>query len=63
MFTELIEGVTLHKYYSKCSPFMTELDARHIFKQVCDAVNYLHMKNVVHRDIKSEVSGSLCRDA
>ncbi|KAG0296198.1 hypothetical protein BGZ96_009993 [Linnemannia gamsii] len=33
MFTELIEGVTLHKYYSKCHPFMTELDARHIFKQ------------------------------
>ncbi|KAF8947448.1 Checkpoint kinase 2, partial [Haplosporangium gracile] len=54
MFTELIEGVTLHKFYLQHDDLLTECDARHIFKQTCDAVNYLHMRNIVHRDIKSE---------
>ncbi|KAG0078984.1 hypothetical protein BGZ90_003831 [Linnemannia elongata] len=54
IFTELIEGVTLHTYYAQQREVMTESDARYIFRQICDAVNYLHMRNIVHRDIKSE---------
>ncbi|KAF9551465.1 hypothetical protein EC957_008134 [Mortierella hygrophila] len=54
IFTELIEGVTLHTYYAQQREVITESEARYIFRQICDAVNYLHMRKVVHRDIKSE---------
>ncbi|KAF9094666.1 hypothetical protein BGX23_001779 [Mortierella sp. AD031] len=54
IFTEFVEGVTLHRYYRDNNNLMTERECRHIFKQTCDAVNYLHVRNVVHRDIKSE---------
>lgn len=33
----------------------TEDDARVIFLQVLDAVNYLHMNGIVHRDLKVSV--------
>ncbi|KAF9906258.1 DNA polymerase zeta [Linnemannia zychae] len=63
IFTELIDGETLHTYYQKREPpklpigeipGLSEEEARNIFRQTCDAVCYLHSLNVVHRDIKSE---------
>ncbi|KAF9158380.1 Checkpoint kinase 2, partial [Mortierella sp. AD010] len=53
IFTEFVDGITLHEYYRNCHYF-SELDARHIFQQVCEAIQYLHGNNIVHRDIKSE---------
>jgi len=32
----------------------TERQARRLFQQLCDAVKYLHEKNMVHRDLKPE---------
>ncbi|KAF9929506.1 Meiosis-specific serine/threonine-protein kinase mek1 [Mortierella alpina] len=54
IFTEYIEGVTLYGHYRDVNNYMSEVDTRHIFAQVCRAVEYLHKNNIVHRDIKSE---------
>ena len=31
---------------------LSELEARRVFKQLHDAVKYMHAKNIVHRDLK-----------
>jgi serine/threonine-protein kinase Chk2 len=31
---------------------LSEYEARRVFKQLHDAVRYMHTKNVVHRDLK-----------
>lgn len=31
---------------------LSEFEARRVFKQLHDAVRYMHTKNVVHRDLK-----------
>lgn len=33
---------------------MDEVEARRIFYQIVEAVNYCHTHNVVHRDLKAE---------
>ncbi|KAJ3263494.1 hypothetical protein HK104_006641 [Borealophlyctis nickersoniae] len=38
----------------EANPFMPEEKVRFIFKQIAEAVGYLHSNNVVHRDIKDE---------
>ena len=38
--------------YIKEKHHLTEDDAIRIFKQIHDAVRYIHSRNVVHRDIK-----------
>ena len=33
---------------------MPEKEARKMFRQIVDAVDYCHCKNIVHRDLKAE---------
>ena len=41
----------------EANPFMAEDKVQYIFKQIAQAVGYLHQNNVVHRDIKDENVG------
>lgn len=38
--------------YLESVNLLSELEARRIFKQIHEAVKYIHSKNVVHRDLK-----------
>src|SRR5690348_9552665 len=40
--------------FIKGSNYFPEPVIRHIFRQVCDAVHYMHTNGYVHRDIKDE---------
>ena len=57
---ELIEGISLRDYYNKeirnqkGISIHKENVFKNIFKQIFDAMNYLHKKNIAHRDIKLE---------
>eukprot|EP00413_Alexandrium_margalefii_P011516 CAMPEP_0204552242 /NCGR_PEP_ID=MMETSP0661-20131031/26487_1 /ASSEMBLY_ACC=CAM_ASM_000606 /TAXON_ID=109239 /ORGANISM="Alexandrium margalefi, Strain AMGDE01CS-322" /LENGTH=253 /DNA_ID=CAMNT_0051559249 /DNA_START=21 /DNA_END=780 /DNA_ORIENTATION=+ len=50
---ELMEGGDLLQSILEDGHF-AELQARRLFKHVCEAVRYLHSKDVVHRDLKPE---------
>ncbi|GJJ73169.1 hypothetical protein EMPS_05527 [Entomortierella parvispora] len=54
IFSELAHGTTLVEYYRDNNNYVTERDARHIFRQICSAVDYMHNHGIIHRDIKSE---------
>lgn len=49
---EYIEGFSLLEYLNK-KPLIriTEEEAREIFSQLIDEINYLHSKKIYHRDI------------
>jgi Serine/threonine protein kinase len=52
---EFIGTQSLQAYLkSRESRKLEEAEAKHIFKQVVQGVDYLHKKNIVHRDIKLE---------
>ena len=48
---EYARGGELGTYLCK-EKILTEWEARIIFKQLHEAVRYIHSKNVVHRDLK-----------
>jgi serine/threonine protein kinase len=48
-------GVDLHRYFQETSRKTHELrEIKHISKQLCAAMSYLHSCRVVHRDLKSQ---------
>ncbi|XP_054743089.1 testis-specific serine/threonine-protein kinase 4 isoform X2 [Anastrepha obliqua] len=53
LIMQLAENGTLLDYV-RDKKFLEEPQARNIFKQLISAVEYIHSKNVVHRDIKCE---------
>mmetsp|Transcript_11904 Transcript_11904/g.1789 ORF Transcript_11904/g.1789 Transcript_11904/m.1789 type:complete len:88 (+) Transcript_11904:314-577(+) len=51
----LMEFVVGGELWSKCKSFgMGDIQARFYFKQVLEAVSYMHSLGIVHRDIKTE---------
>jgi len=52
MVTEFLAGLNLKAYVQQARPDHREL--LHCFKQIAQALEYAHSKNVVHRDIKPE---------
>ncbi|KAI0317710.1 hypothetical protein OF83DRAFT_1119942 [Amylostereum chailletii] len=53
LVTELCSGGELFDYLSEKAR-LSEHEARHLFGQLCLAVNYVHDKGIVHRDLKLE---------
>ena len=57
---ELVNGISLREYYNKeirnqkgISEHKSKI-LKKIFKQIFDAMNYIHKRNIAHRDIKLE---------
>jgi len=48
---EFARGGELGNYLNKAN-ILSEFEARRVFKQLHEAVRYIHSKNVVHRDLK-----------
>lgn len=48
---EYVDGITLEEYVSSRS-LLSSSEVTAIFKQVCEAMAYLHGKSIQHRDIK-----------
>ena len=51
---EYVPGGELWNLINESKARVSESMVKHIFKQVLDAVEYLHSKNIVHRDLKLE---------
>jgi len=57
---EYMEAGTLHEVYQKSRPF-TEDQARSVVKDIMQGVDYLHSRNIVHRDLK--LKNILCQSS
>jgi serine/threonine-protein kinase len=57
---EFLEGRTLADLLKEVKP-LPEADAAAIASRICDALDYMHSQNVVHRDLKPQ-NIMLCRD-
>ncbi|XP_027256773.1 sperm motility kinase 2B-like [Cricetulus griseus] len=53
LIMELAEGQQLYKYTRKAG-YLSEDEARRIFKQIISAVNYCHEHGIIHRDLKPD---------
>ena len=53
MCTEYLSGGDLF-YKLKNQKIINEKDARKIMKQLLEAINYMHTKDIIHRDVKPE---------
>jgi serine kinase len=54
MILEYANGGDLLTYIQNLTSPMSELKAKSWTKQICNAVNYLHSLNIIHRDLKLE---------
>jgi MAP/microtubule affinity-regulating kinase len=55
LIMEYVGGGSLHGYLkSKQTRRLEEWDAKRIFKQIVEGINYCHLRCITHRDIKLE---------
>ena len=54
MLLEYATGGDMLTYIQKLNSRIPEKDCKLWMKQLCNAVQYLHLKNIIHRDLKLE---------
>ena len=54
IITDFVNGISLHQYVKTqvANRMIKEPACRRFFKQIVEAFDYLHSKNIAHRDVK-----------